>query len=175
MSDEKYTTEAYRWVVLLLFMFTTIMNQMNWITFAPMMNDVAELYGVSPDTILYLLTASFMIVYVFMNYPATWAIDKYGLKWGTGIGVIFTGVFGLLRAFSPNFAVLAFAQIMIGVGQPFLLNSFTKVAIIGSPRTRRQQLQELAQWPYLLELCWECLSHQCCSMIRDWIIYLFKF
>ncbi len=129
MSDEKYTTEGYRWVVLLLFMFIAIMNQMNWITFAPMMNDVALIYDVSPDLILYLLTASFMIVYIFMNYPATWAIDKYGLKWGTGIGVILTGVFGLLRAFAPNFALLAVAQIMIGVGQPFLLNSFTKVAI----------------------------------------------
>jgi MFS family permease len=129
MSDEKYTTEGYRWIVLLLFMFISIMNQMNWITFAPMMNDVAVIYDVSPDLILYLLTASFMIVYVFMNYPATWAIDKYGLKWGTGIGVILTGVFGLLRAFAPNFTMLAIAQIMIGVGQPFLLNSFTKVAI----------------------------------------------
>jgi len=129
MSDEKYTTEPYRWIVLLSFMFITIMNQMNWITFAPMMKDVALIYDVSEDMILYLLTASFMIVYIFMNYPATWAIDKYGLRNGTGFGVILTGVFGLVRAFAPNFTILAIAQIMIGVGQPFLLNSFTKVAI----------------------------------------------
>jgi MFS family permease len=73
-----------------------------------------------------------------MNFPATWTIDKYGLKWGTGVGVILTGVFGLMRAFvGDNFGLLMFAQTMIAVGQPFVLNSFTKLAVNWFPENEK--------------------------------------
>ncbi len=124
-----FKTTNYRWVVLLVFMINTIVTQLDWLTFAPIMNDVAKDYNVTIDAIT-LLTASYMIFYIIMNFPATWALDRFGLKWGSGIGVILTGVFGFVRVFAgDNFAILAFAQIMTALGQPFLLNSFTKLAI----------------------------------------------
>ncbi|MFV2015473.1 MAG: MFS transporter, partial [Candidatus Heimdallarchaeota archaeon] len=132
-----YKTEKQRWIVLALFMFIAFMTQINWITFAPITDEVASEYNVSPDAVL-LLAAVYMIAYLFVNFPATWAIDKYGLKWGTGIGVILTGVFGLLRAFSgDNFGFLMFAQIMTAIGQPFILNSFTKVSINWFPENEK--------------------------------------
>ncbi len=136
-EDSDFEIYSYRWVILLLFMFVALMTQVNWITFAPIMNDVAIDYAVSEDLIL-LLTASYMLVYIPMNFPATWAIDKYGLKWGTGFGVILTGVFSLLRAFAgTNFPLLMFAQIMTAVGQPFVLNSFTKIAVTWFPESEK--------------------------------------
>ncbi|WP_455141452.1 MFS transporter [Candidatus Hodarchaeum mangrovi] len=127
----------YRWIVLLLFMFVAILTQIIWITFAPIMNEVTGYYNVSSDTIL-LLAASFMIIYIPVNFPACWLIEKYGLKWGTGIGVILTGIFGFLRAFTgPNFLFLLFCQIMVAIGQPFILNSFTKVAVNWFPEEEK--------------------------------------
>lgn len=136
-KDATYEVYRYRWTILLLFMFVALMTQVNWITFAPIMNELAEDYDVSTDAIL-LLTVSYMIVYVIMNFPATWAIDKYGLKWGTGFGVILTGVFGMGRAFAgSNYSLLLFMQIMTAIGQPFLLNSFTKVAVNWFPEEEK--------------------------------------
>jgi MFS family permease len=127
----------YRWIVLLLFMFVAIMTQINWITFAPIMNEVASYYNVGSDTIL-LLAASFMIIYIPVNFPACWLIEKKGLKWGTGIGVMLTGIFGLLRAFTgTNFLFLLLCQIMIAIGQPFVLNSFTKLAVNWFPEEEK--------------------------------------
>ena len=118
-QGKTYEVYRYRWTILLLFMFVALMTQVNWITFAPIMNELAEDYDVSTDAIL-LLTVSYMIVYIIMNFPATWAIDKYGLKWGTGFGVILTGVFGMGRAFAgSNYSLLLFMQVMTAIGQPF--------------------------------------------------------
>ncbi|MHA1786138.1 MAG: MFS transporter [Candidatus Helarchaeota archaeon] len=75
-----------------------------------------------------MLSMVFMIAYLPMNFPASWCIDKFGLKWGTGIGVIITGIFGFLRIFSPNYTLLLIFQIGCAIGQPFVLNSFTKLA-----------------------------------------------
>lgn len=140
MVDEQETTfevYRYRWIILLLFMFVALMTQVNWITFAPILTELAEEYDVSEDAIL-LLTVSYMIVYIPMNFPATWMIDKYGLKWGTGFGVILTGVFGMGRAFvGSNYSALLFMQFMTAVGQPFLLNSFTKVAVNWFPEKEK--------------------------------------
>ncbi len=127
----------YRWIVLVLFMFVGIMTQIIWITFAPIMNEVAGYYNVSSDAIL-LLAASFMIIYIPVNFPACWLIEKYGLKWGTGIGVTLTGIFGFLRAFTgPNFLFLLLCQTMVAIGQPFVLNSFTKLAVNWFPEEEK--------------------------------------
>lgn len=133
----QYKAVPYRWVILLVFMFVALMTQILWITFAPIMSDVAPHYGVTPDDIL-LLTAIYMIIYIPVNFPATWILDKYGLKWGTGLGVILVGVFGFLRAFSgTDYNFLLVTQIMTAIGQPFILNSFTKVAVNWFPEKEK--------------------------------------
>lgn len=136
-DSDSFSVEKYRWVILLVFMFASFMIQIIWITYAPIMNQVAPQYKVSADTIL-LAAASFMLIYIPVNFPATWLIDKYGLKWGTGIGVFLLGVFGLLRAFTgTNFALMMVCQIIVGIGQPFILNSFTKVAVNWFPEVEK--------------------------------------
>jgi MFS family permease len=106
------------------------MTQVIWITFAPITGETAlDFFGSSDRTNpILLLSMVFMIAYIPINYPACRGIDKFGLKWGTGIGVILTGVFGLLRAVSINYVPVLIFQIGCALGQPFVLNSFTKVA-----------------------------------------------
>ena len=63
------------------------------------------------------------------SIPASWIIDKYGIRIGVGIGALLTGVFGLLRGFTgTNYNLLLLAQTGIAVGQPFILNAITKMA-----------------------------------------------
>ena len=128
-DDTSYSSEGYRWVILAVFMLVSLMTQVVWITFAPIMNNVANFYSVTPDAIL-LITASYLIIYIPVNFPATWLIDKYGLRFGTGTGVFLLGIFGFLRAFTgTDYNLLLFCQVMTAIGQPFVLNSLTKVSV----------------------------------------------
>ena len=103
-------------------------NQLLWITFAPITGDATKYYGVS-DLQIGILSMCFMIVYIVVSIPASWMIDKYGIRIGVGIGAVFTGIFGLLRGFAgTDYNLLLLAQIGIAIGQPFILNAITKLA-----------------------------------------------
>ena len=127
VETTEYKVYSYRWIVLVLFGLVALVTQMIWITFAAIEPSAVPFYGVGSNAIL-MLSLVFMIVYIPMNIPAAMAIDKFGLKWGTGIGVILTGIFGILRAVSDQYHWVLIFQIGCAIGQPFLLNSFTKVS-----------------------------------------------
>ena len=128
MEQISFKVYGYRWVVLLAFMLVVVVNQLLWITFAPITSSAAQYYGVS-DLSIGLLSMSFMIVYIVVSIPASWAIDTYGIRVAVGIGAALTGIFGLLRGlWAADYTLVLIAQIGIAIGQPFILNAITKVA-----------------------------------------------
>ena len=128
IEGTKFKVYRYRWVVLFTLMFVVAINQLLWITFAPITSTATTFYGVS-NLSIGLLSMIFMIVYVFVSVPASWAIDTYGIRIAVGIGAILTGLFGLLRGIlADNFTFVLIAQIGIAIGQPFILNAMTTVA-----------------------------------------------
>ena len=128
MEQTDFKVYGYRWVVLLAFMFVVAINQLLWITFAPITGSAATYYGVS-DLSIGLLSMSFMIVYIVISIPASWAIDTYGIRIAVGIGAAITGIFGLLRGIlATDYTFVLLAQIGIAIGQPFILNAVTTVA-----------------------------------------------
>ena len=128
IEGTEFKVYRYRWVVLFAFMFVVAINQLLWITFAPITSTATTFYGVS-NLSIGLLSMIFMIVYVFVSIPASWAIDTYGIRIAVGIGAILTGLFGLLRGvLADNFTFVLIAQIGIAIGQPFILNAMTTVA-----------------------------------------------
>ncbi len=150
LDKTEYKTYPYRWVVLGIFMFVGAMSQVIWITFAGITDESAGFYGVSNGLIL-LLSLMFMLAYIPFNFLACWAIDRFGLKWGTGIGVIIMGVFGFLRPVIPgNYGWLLFCTIMTAIGQPFILNSFTKLAATWFPEKEKTLATGLGTMAMLL-------------------------
>jgi sugar phosphate permease len=128
VEQTDFKVYGYRWIVLLAFMGVVVVNQFLWITFAPITGAAATYYGVS-DLSIGLLSMSFMIVYIVISLPASWAIDTYGIRVAVGIGAGLTGIFGLLRGLlASTYTLVLIAQIGIAVGQPFILNAITKVA-----------------------------------------------
>jgi MFS family permease len=128
MEDSNYKVYGYRWVVLLAYMGVVAINQLLWITFAPITADAVRYYGVS-ELSIGLLSLSFMLVYIIVSIPASWAIDTYGLRVGVGLGAVLTGLFGLLRGLvAANYTLVLLAQIGIAIGQPLILNAVTTVA-----------------------------------------------
>jgi len=128
MKQEKRKVYGYRWIVLLAFMLATAVNQLLWITFAPITGDAASFYGVD-ELSIGLLSMSFMIVYIVVSIPASWLIDTYGFRLAVGIGAVLTGVFGLTRGLlATSYTWVLISQIGIAIGQPLILNAVTRVA-----------------------------------------------
>ena len=128
MSESNFKVYGIRWIMLTVYMIIVAVNQLLWIIFAPITGEATRYYGVS-DLWIGILSMCFMIVYIVVSIPASWIIDKYGIRTGVGIGAVFTGVFGLLRGLAgTDYSLLLFAQIGIAIGQPFILNAITKLA-----------------------------------------------
>ncbi len=128
MESKTFKVYKYRWIVLGVYMLIVAINQLLWITFAPITTDAAKYYGVA-DLQIGILSMCFMIVYIVTSIPASWVIDTYGIRTGVGIGAALTGIFGLLRgSVTTNYDLLLLSQIGIAIGQPFLLNATTKLA-----------------------------------------------
>lgn len=128
MPKTDFKVYGVRWVMLTVYMVMVAVNQLLWITFAPITGEATKYYGVS-DLRIGILSMCFMIVYIVVSIPASWIIDRFGIRIGVGIGAVFTGVFGLVRGFAgTDYNWLLLAQIGIAVGQPFILNAITKLA-----------------------------------------------
>jgi sugar phosphate permease len=128
---------SYRWVVLLAFMFIAAMNQLLWITFAPITGAAAAFYGTT-DLMIGLLSMLFMVIYVVLVLPSAWVIDTYGFRVAVGIGAVLTAVFALTRGlFAANLTIVFISQIGIAVGQPLILGAITKLAARWFPVNER--------------------------------------
>lgn len=137
MSETNIQIYGYRWIVLLLFMFVNIVMQILWISFASITIEAAVFYGVTELDIL-LLSLVFMIAYIPITFLASWIIDKYDFKIGAGIGAVLAGIFGLLRYFAgSDYTLLLIFQIGIAIGQPFVLNSITRLSANWFPESER--------------------------------------
>ena len=132
-----FKTYPYRWVVLVVFALLNGVIQLDWITFAPITVDSMSLYGVSAFWIV-LLSMSFMLVYIFVSFPASYIIDKYGIRVGVGIGALLTGVFGYVRgAYGHSYTLVCVSQFALATAQPFIMNAITKVAAEWFPINER--------------------------------------
>jgi predicted MFS family arabinose efflux permease len=117
---------SLRWLVLISYILAGIFCQVTWITFVPILSITAQTYGVTQADVGNLSTV-FPLVYVAISIPVGYFIDSYGFRKAILLGTSFMAVFGLLRAFSPNFTFLLIFQALAGVSQPFINNSISKL------------------------------------------------
>lgn len=137
MEQPAFKVYRYRWVILLAFMLVTGFNQLLWITFAPITINAATYYGVS-DLSIGLLSLCFLVAYLVMSIPASWLIDTHGFRVAVMVGAGLTGIFGMMRGLvGANYMLALIAQIGIAIGQPFILNALTKVAVRWFPLEER--------------------------------------
>jgi MFS family permease len=125
MKTQEYRLYPYRWVALAVFMFVNLMVQLLWVSYSPVTGAAAAYFHVS-DLKIGFLAMSFMIVFIPLSIPISWAIDTFGFRKAVGFGSLLMGVFGVLRGLSgDNYTLALLSTIGIGIGQPFLMNSWT--------------------------------------------------
>lgn len=123
----------YRWIVLTVFALITAAIEIQWLTFAPIAREARAFYNATALHIDF-LSLLFMAVFVIICIPASFILDTFGIRVGIGIGAALTGVFGLVKGiFADSYTMVVIAQIMLAVGQPFILNAATKVAGLWFP------------------------------------------
>jgi len=124
----------YRWVVLAIYIYIAALTQLYWLNFAAIDTFIEDRLSIPASSVMW-FTLVFPLVQVLLTMPAGMIIDKKGFKYGVGIGALFTGVFAALRLVSPDsFTILLISQIGISIGQPFVLNGVTKLAITWFPQ-----------------------------------------
>ena len=127
-EEPRFKAYGYRWVVLLAFVLIACLNQVLWITFAPITSAAAKFYHTS-DLMIGLLSMIFMIVFILLALPSAYAIDTWGFRAAVGLGAVLTAFFGLIRGlFASDFTIVFLSQIGIAVGQPFVISAITKIA-----------------------------------------------
>jgi len=118
---------SYRWIVLLAYMFVSLMMQVLWICYAPITKVAAEILGVS-DLQIGLLAMLFMYIFIPLALPASWLIDTWGFKRSVSLGAILMAIFGLLRGiFTENYTLTLIMTVGLAAAQPLFLNSGTKL------------------------------------------------
>lgn len=77
-----------------------------------------------------MIPLSYMIVYVIINFPSNWVLDVRGVRKGIVVGAVLTAVGAGFRCFiTTHFAFVIVGQVVCAIGQPFILNAPTKIAV----------------------------------------------
>lgn len=127
MTEKTFRLYPYRWVVLGVFMLINLTIQILWISYAPITGLAASYYGVT-DLQIGFLAMLFMIAFIPLSIPVSWAIDTWGFRLTVSIGAVMMGVFGVLRGLAgADYTLVVISTVGIAVAQPFLLNAWTKV------------------------------------------------
>src|SRR6266480_4502797 len=116
-----------RWMILAGYALLTACTQLLWLAYAPITTQTHHAMGVSSGAVGD-LAIIFPLMYVILALPAgRWLDARFGQA--LGLGAILTAGGGLLRLAGPSSYGWALAgQFVIAAGQPFVLNSITKVA-----------------------------------------------
>ncbi|MGQ9537409.1 MAG: MFS transporter [Actinomycetota bacterium] len=125
-KEKEYGLYGYRWVVLASYMLVAAVTQLMWLNYAPITSQTQELMGVSEFKVV-LLATMFPLVYIPVSIPAGFVIDRRGFRVAVLIGAVLTTAFSFLRLFADNYVLVLLGMIGISIGQPFVLNSITKV------------------------------------------------
>lgn len=137
MTETAPKTYGYRWVILAVFTLTNLTIQVLWASYATITGVAAGAMGVS-DLKVGMLGMVFMIAFVPLSVPVSWAIDRYGYRRTVGLGAMMAAVFGVARGLAGNdYTLVLLASIGIAAAQPFLLNAWTAVPARWFPTSER--------------------------------------
>ncbi len=96
-----------------------------------------QLYDVGP-LMVNLMSYSFMVLYLPMNFPCVYVVEKFGLRIGVIGGIVSTAVGLWLRCFiNTSFYIALIGQIVMALGQPLLYNTPAKVTTNWFPQKER--------------------------------------
>ena len=136
MSAAVVRTRAIRWAILTVYAVVAACTQLLWLTYAAIDTDSAKVLHVDVGTVGD-LAAIFPFIYVVLALPVGRWLDAR-FTHALAIGALLTGGGAIIRVVAPSsFGIQLAGQVVIAAGQPFVLNSITKVAARYFPQSER--------------------------------------
>uniref|UniRef100_U5ERN6 Choline/ethanolamine transporter FLVCR1 n=1 Tax=Corethrella appendiculata TaxID=1370023 RepID=U5ERN6_9DIPT len=121
-----------RWLVLALFVLYSASNALQWIQYSIIANVVQRYYDISSTWVDW-TSMIYMILYIPLIFPASWLLDKLGLRIAACCGVIGTCLGAWIKVFSvsPDLFYVGFiGQSVVAASQVFILSLPAKVAAV---------------------------------------------
>ncbi|KAJ0182814.1 hypothetical protein K1T71_002183 [Dendrolimus kikuchii] len=128
----EYAVYPIRWLVLFIFVLASASNSFQWVQYSIIQDAVVKYYGVT-SIMVYWTSMVYMITYIPLIFPASWLLDKTGLRVITIIGSFGTCAGAWLKVFSvpQNLFWLGFTgQTVVAVSQVFILNLPPRLAAV---------------------------------------------
>ncbi|XP_074647757.1 choline/ethanolamine transporter flvcr2a-like isoform X2 [Tubulanus polymorphus] len=141
-TKKKSVTRLYkrRWMMVALFAIYSASNAMQWIHLNIISNIIMKYYNVSLPGDEYQkqlgidwLSMIYMLAYIPLIFPATWLLDKRGLRVVALFGTLLNAVGAWIKcgAVAPErFGVLMFAQTICAIAQIFILGIPARLAAV---------------------------------------------
>lgn len=115
-------------MIVAIYSLASLINGMCWVVVTPISVPLERAYDVSAAWVAF-IPMSYLVFFVFLNFPSNWVIDVKGIKKGVVIGASLTFLGCLIRCLvKVGFAFVIIGQIFCAIAQPFLLNAPMKIA-----------------------------------------------
>lgn len=133
-DGRRLRTQVYRrrFAVLAVFSLYSMVNAFQWIHYSIITNVFTSFYGVSSGAVDW-LSIVYMVAYVPLIVPATWLLDRRGLRLTAllGSGLNCAGAWLKCASVSPQrFGVTVTAQVVCSVAQVFILGLPSRIASV---------------------------------------------
>ncbi|KAI8799906.1 major facilitator superfamily domain-containing protein [Cladochytrium replicatum] len=135
VSLKQKSGKFWRYTQALLCCFLNVVNNSQWVSYAPVPQQAADFYRTNL-TVINLLSVVYALMYLFGSPISASVLDGRGPRAALLIGALSSFIGTLLR-WAPTYAGpdialgLAFVgQVILGLGQPFLLNAPTKISAV---------------------------------------------
>ncbi|XP_046430582.1 uncharacterized MFS-type transporter C09D4.1 isoform X1 [Neodiprion virginianus] len=142
-NPQKYTalgllgppeTKLYkkRWAILGIFVFYSASNAMQWIQYSIIANIVMKYYDVTDEAVNW-TSLIYMVLYIPFIFPASYLLDKLGLRVAVIIGAIGTATGAWIKVFSvapDRFLVTFLGHSVVALSQVFVLSVPSRLAAV---------------------------------------------
>ncbi|VVC26311.1 Hypothetical protein CINCED_3A025727 [Cinara cedri] len=121
-----------RWPMLTLFVLCSMANAVQWIQYSIISNVIMKFYNVSSFQVN-LTSIVYMVTYIPLIFPASWILDKKGLRVAMVAGALGTMIGAWFKVGSSNpdrFYMTMIGQTIVASSQVFILNLPARLAAV---------------------------------------------
>jgi len=115
-ASENLRDSTQRWWLAVLLVAAMIFGYAQRGALSPVAPYMIKELGLSP-AIMGILLSAFFWVYSFMQMPAGWLVDRYGVRKSYAIGYAFWSTIAALTALANGLVTLIAARVLLGAGQ----------------------------------------------------------
>uniref|UniRef100_A0A6B2EFF3 Choline/ethanolamine transporter FLVCR1 n=1 Tax=Phlebotomus kandelakii TaxID=1109342 RepID=A0A6B2EFF3_9DIPT len=131
-ASGEFRVYTRRWIVLAIFCLYSASNALQWIQYSIIANIVQRYYGITSTWVDW-TSMIFMVLYIPLIFPASWFLDKMGLRFAAVCGVLGTCLGAWIKVFSVHpdlFYVSFIGQSIVATSQVFILSLPARLAAL---------------------------------------------